>query len=360
MWSDADAPVGCDAMWTKVDAMTAAGLLGQERGYGVAQDGFFMGHATKLWATDALMSLAADHGITADNGAASWTITEEAQRRRPVITGDPIVLRPWKVMRDGYWRDEMGGTLPIPARDLARAAEMRAGVERLNDRLGRAVIRGIAPPVFRRTFVGDLRLGGRFFTLGPGSFSNAARADRRAMTIGGERVGEVDIRASQLTAFLTLTDPARLEGREDLYDLEGQPREAVKAFLVQTFGTGQPIRQWGANTTAAVRASNVNAVRRAVLEAYPTLAVVTAILPDDLRSALLPEQRGRAAGQHLAALEATMLARAVAAMMDADVVALPLHDALVVPCFSLGTAADAIKAAFNSVFGVTPAVSART
>jgi hypothetical protein len=71
-------------------------------------------------------------------------------------------------------------------------------------------------------------------------------AEKRArMTINGERVAEIDIRASYLTIFLSLHG-IQLDAQRDPYLLEGlgpSDRPAVKAWMVATFGNTKPIRR---------------------------------------------------------------------------------------------------------------------
>jgi hypothetical protein len=65
------------------------------------------------------------------------------------------------------------------------------------------------------------------------------------MTINGEPVAEIDIRASYLTIFLSLRGVQLPTG--DPYELPGlgpEHRNAVKAWIVATFGNSRPIVRW--------------------------------------------------------------------------------------------------------------------
>ena len=230
---------------------------------------------------------------------------------------------------------------------------------RLNEALKSVEITGAVPPIFRRTFLHDLRLGGRFVTPGQGSFSNMRKQDRARLVIAGEPAVEVDITASQPTAFLAMTDPERLRGSGDLYELPGFPRAAVKAFFVQTFGSGRPIRKWADGTDAAARAVSVKALRTAILARFPTLAEITAILPADLKASLPAGLHDRAAGQHLVYREGRMLSLALDRVMARRVFALPLHDALVVPASGAGEAQRVLGEVFAEQFGVWPVVKVK-
>ena len=110
------------------------------------------------------------------------------------------------------------------------------------------------------------------------------------MLINGEPVAEVDIHASYLTIFLTLTATPIPEG--NMYERVGMPRDAVKAFVTQTFGAGKPAARWAENTPAKVRAVKIAKVHDAVLAAYPRLVDPTVILPLDLAAELPKDLRG--------------------------------------------------------------------
>ena len=255
MWTDKATPVRREAFWAKVDAMVAAGLLGHELGVRALNGiGAPTGQATKLWPRLSLIALAAEHGVTADTFSTHWAISKKAEAAPTVAVGDTIILRPYKALRGSYWREEAQSALPIPEAHQAAAEAMREQLGRLNGRLASATITGIVPPTFRRSFTGDLRIGGRFWSVGAGSFSSATKAARRAMGINGESIVEVDLKASQLTAFLAITDPDRLNDRDDPYVLDGVPRQVLKAFIVQTFGSGTTGRRWAENTSENVRA----------------------------------------------------------------------------------------------------------
>src|ERR1700675_3058858 len=93
----------------------------------------------------------------------------------------------------------------------------------------------------------DWNLGGRLYSHRFTDSYQVRSADvRAAMTINGEPVAEIDIRASYLTIFLSLHG-IQLDTESDPYELEGlglSDRSAVKAWMVATFGNTKPIRRW--------------------------------------------------------------------------------------------------------------------
>jgi hypothetical protein len=76
-------------------------------------------------------------------------------------------------------------------------------------------------------------------------FLDAGNEERLNMTINDEPVAEIDVRASYLTIFLALHGIQLPEG--DPYELPGLGpghRNAVKQWMVATFGSSKPIVRW--------------------------------------------------------------------------------------------------------------------
>ena len=93
----------------------------------------------------------------------------------------------------------------------------------------------------------DWNFGGRLYSQHFSESYQVLSSDKRAkMTINGEPVSEIDIRASYLTIFLSLHG-IQLDSTKDPYDLPGlglSARPIVKAWMVATFGNQKPIRRW--------------------------------------------------------------------------------------------------------------------
>jgi hypothetical protein len=345
MWQHA--PVGFDAFWTATDALIAAGVVGTQRGVkGPPGFGGWQGLPTRLWPTERLRRLAIEHGISVDNATEHWALSAETQTRpQPIRFDDLVTIVP---MQD--W------TVPVSLKcDDATLGGMRRQVARVNDHVARASFSGMVFPVFARRFKGAWRLGGRLYALGGETFQNTKRRERGPMRINGERIMSVDATASQLSIFAHLTGMSdRMPA--DPYAIAGIPRDAVKTFCVQTFGSGMPIQQWGARTAAHVQAFKVAAVRDAVLAVYPAMAHVPAILPADLRAAVPESRLCWAAGQHLVYRESEAIVSAADYAVSYGVPALPLHDALLVPESGVKIAEDAMEGAYYTLIGVRPRI----
>ena len=90
----------------------------------------------------------------------------------------------------------------------------------------------------------DFDRGGRFYSAGEDSYQNLPSDERLKLTINGEAVAEVDVRASFITILYAMH---KLEFDGDPYvisDLGSEGRQAVKMFVAATIGNGAPIEKW--------------------------------------------------------------------------------------------------------------------
>ena len=119
--------------------------------------------------------------------------------------------------------------------------------------------------------------GGRFYSQPFVESYQVMSAERRGqMTINGEPVAEIDIRASYLTIFLSIHG-IQLETTEDPYALPGlgpEHRSAVKSWMVATFGSAKPIQRWPPRMLQKLpelRQHRVSTITKAASNKYPAL-----------------------------------------------------------------------------------------
>ena len=353
MW--AASPIGYNAFWAQADALRAAGLVGELPGNRFKTATGMSGHPTKLWATEALLEMAARHGVVKDAFADSWRRSERALAARPSVTPDKLIESLAVPLR----RLKAEVPCPLPATQLAEAERLRAQVLRLNEQLAAHDISGCLPPVLRRRFYGDLRLGGRFWAVGTDSYQVAKLTERRRWRIDGEPLVEVDIKASTLSVLLASIGQAIPADPYQHGALAALPREAVKAWVIQSLFNGRPKVRWTAEDKATVRAVPVKQVREAALRVYPALEDLQTLLPGDLAEAAPADRQGWVVGQWLSGLEAQVLSGALEHLLDEDVVALPLHDALFVPEGAVAAAQQALEGAFEGLLGTPPQLAVK-
>ncbi|NMJ43463.1 hypothetical protein GWK16_19605 [Roseomonas sp. JC162] len=243
------------------------------------------------------------------------------------------------------------GRARLAGADLAAATETVAA---LNERAATVPVTGCPRPVFRRTYHGTGH--GRLYALGGGgvAYQRMAAEDRlRDITIGGEPIVEVDARASHLTVLHALANIPLPEG--DPYALPGIPREAVKAFVTMTIGTGGPAKRWARDAGREDGWPPLASIRAAVIARFPFMRCPALLVPADFLPGV---GRERALSHYLMRLEADALATAMGILWrEHETLALPLFDCLLVPRSATGRAVEAIRTGYLVHAGEEPRVS---
>ncbi len=350
MWK-ASPIVGHHRFWGIVDAMRKAGLVTIQRGIRFpSKSRGYDGAPAVLQALQALFDLAEGCGATEGTSAQDWPIVDAVYAQPPRLTKEGLVI----CRRLGA---DDPGPAKLPPDQVEKLEALREYVAKLNDAVEKAKIRGCLPPVFRRIFKHDLRLGGRLYSIGHHSMQSLSSAERGIITINGAAVAELDIHASHLSMFLALTGTKELP-ESDLYAVGGLPREVVKAWLVQTFANGRPARRWARKTAETVREVQCSAAQAAVETAYPAFRQpLDVILPPDLRDRVPRDALGWAVGQYLAFRESEVIQAAIGRILEmTGHVALPVHDSLIVPASIAAFATDCLKTAFDWQAEVYPKI----
>jgi hypothetical protein len=215
-----------------------------------------------------------------------------------------------------------------------------------------AGVGGVAFRGLRRIFHdGDLpgfdwQRGGRFYSVpdGPEKLDGATR--RSVITIGGERVGEADLKAAQLCILYALKGLALDPSSTDPYTVAGVDRDIVKDWITKALGSGNvEYARWPRKAQDGYAAAHpghrlskdvpVATVREAMLARHPVLKH-------------LGEPGFRAVD--LQYHESEVMRRAMALLRQQGTPSLPVHDSLVVPVGALEDAAAAIRQAFAGYF----------
>ncbi len=313
---------------------------------GLAARQHFMGAASRLWPAPALLRLAEEHGISPANVKQHFGVRLAGVVPKAPAEDGPLLRLRGVAERHGAIPE----TLPYDPQEPAFAAIL-AGIERHNERAAVTPITGCSVvPRWRRTFVLNTDLGGRWSALGGVlGYQSANEATRLQMTIDGEAVAEVDLSSSHLTLLHHLFGLPRPAG--DLYDIPGVSRDAAKAFTVITLGNGAPpAKRWPPKTLSdspALAQEDYGTVREAICARYPFLAEpwrAVASLSDlaEPKRLLLSKLNG---------MEARIITDAVEAVWTAGEaqgrrwLALPMHDGLVVPESAVAATVEAFRAA---------------
>lgn len=331
--------IGARTALAALDALTAAGLLVYHPGFRreVMPGSYGGGWASRWHPTAALMDLAETHGVAPGTIADAFRRVG-AETIRPAPPAELVEVKPL-------------GKSRLTGRDLADAVETVAA---LNERAAAVPVRGCSLPVFRRTYHGAGH--GRFYVLGGAhAFQHMRAEDRlRDIIMDGEAIAEVDTRASHLTIMHALAGLPLPDG--DLYAFPGIPRDAVKAFVTMTIGTGKPAQRWARDTGRKDRWPPLADIRAAVFKRMPFMRCPALLVPPDFAPGV---GRERALSHYLTRLEADALATAMGILWrDRGTLALPLHDCLLVPRSAASKAAEALRTGYLLHTGEEPRMSA--
>ena len=346
-------PVPARQYLAAYDALLALGLIQQSRsiryGSGIVwiEGGpeHFAGKAPRLWPAHALLDLAVAHGVT------PATVTKDFGDTYP--TRPPAV--PELVQVFTLKRPRKSEKAPVAIRHGdPLVARIRQEVESSNEWLGQHEVRGCLPPRLKRVFTASWLLGGRWYAVGnEGNYQRMSEGERLGIIIDRAPVAEVDVKACHLSIMHGLLGLPLPEG--DPYEFPGAPRPVVKAWITGTLGKGSPVRQWAKRTLKAnpeLSGHDAGEIGRIICERYgflrsPARAVAGPAGLDRLAYVGPPE---RLLTHRLMAIEAEALTMAMWFMRaEWHILALPLHDALIVPHDAVAETGDSLRVAFQRV-----------
>jgi hypothetical protein len=230
------------------------------------------GHAARFWATGKLMRLAASYGIHADNVSDHFA---------PEPPKNPLVLKDYAV---GKGKDKESGRRikwKNTRYDTAEAKRLEEDVRELNAFLARFELTGGEHYGYERIFNNQSwKKGGRLYSSGDGCYQRLSELERLKMTINGEPVAEIDIKASFLTIYHAMAKQP-LEGLGDPYAaIADMDRSIVKLWTTISFGNSNPATRWPAKTAKDFKketGKDLSKVARAkdiaqkMLETFPAL-----------------------------------------------------------------------------------------
>lgn len=196
----------------------------------------------------------------------------------------------------------------------------------------------------------DWDLGGRLYGVGGNSYQTLKKAKRLDIKINGEAVVELDINASYLRILHGLRGFA-LPNSEDIYAIDGIERALVKAWVSCTFGHTKFHRAWPKTVVEELDKRGITGWRE---HSYPSLKTKVLEHLSVLRD--WPECGIRWSGlmyQESEAMIATM-----ESLRSQGIVALPVHDSLIVPKSKKRLAHDVLKKTFENRFSVSFVIKA--
>jgi hypothetical protein len=226
------------------DAWVACGMLEVKPGYtetvefDPGERTRTRGKASRFRASPKLLEVCAEHGVTPQNAGEHFSYPPPEH---------PLVLTA-SSRRVGSWK-EAGP--PMEFERTPRTEALERVVKELNAFLAQHVFRGATHRWFKRIFnEGDKpnfnwNKGGRLYSDGKDSYQQLPRSERLKITIDGEPVCEIDIRASYLTILHgRYNEPFEVSEEHDPYAIAGLPRSVVKKWCAVRFGTKMALTKW--------------------------------------------------------------------------------------------------------------------
>ena len=351
------APVGYTTFDRSIKAAKSLGYLehvkGSRRDIGT---GSWAGHSSRFRATDTLLKMAADAGVTPADGASHFGEDKAAVAKRPIL-----ILKSDKKKR---YREKTGGA-PVPV-DLTHplAAIHAKQMEEINTSIRDHTIELPAQAGFPRMnrFKGFHRVfscggkssygynqGGRAYPVG-GSYQGLEREWRPYLLIDGETSAEVDLGSSQVRIMFALLG-APIGPDDDPYDLPGNPRDVAKLWFMQTVGHYRFHRGWTSDNRKEYT-KTINP-RHDLSKKYPIRVV-----EERARSRWPQLEYWEGSGIMWGTLqyeEAQIIIGAIYTLsVEHGVPAFPVHDSIIVPTSQQELAMKALGDSFYARFEVLP------
>ena len=304
--------------------------------------------APRFRATQKLLTMAAEREITPATVSSHFT---------PGLPQHPLVLKTTSV-RAGGAKDK-GKRIKLPR--TARAAELEGQMQKLNEFMADFTLRGGTHRGFVRVFNnGDnpsfnWNMGGRLCSDGKDSYQNLSKGERLNMTIDGEAVCEIDIRASYLTILhAKYHKPFTVSNDNVPYHIPGIDRFVVKNWILICLGSKALPKRWPTKVRAEYTELKdgrnlskdypIKVVGKVVIEKFPLLG----------RWSDLPDTWATLMYQESEAILKTMLD-----LMSKDIPSFPVHDSIIVPASKENTAYELLSNHYREVCGVVPALVVR-
>jgi hypothetical protein len=323
-------PIGARIFTRTIQAMVAVGLIQQKDGRRTGPNDSF---ASRYWPTADLLRLAEQHGLTPANIRQHFRFNAPKQA--------PEVEQPLRLTAPAE-RKKRPEPLPFdPA--APEASHLLQQIEAMNSFAAGFEVQNALPPRWHRKFTHDWQHHGRYYAVGgEGNYQHKAPQDRLGIQINGEAVVEVDISASHLTLLHAVLGLELPDG--DLYAIPGVSRSLAKGWINATISKGSPVKRWSPDMREALgaeAAASPVTVGIAVLARYPFLGC----LPQALAGRPWAPAEDRLLSHRLMFIEASIITQAMEELKSCGVLALPMHDGLIVPAPAQDAARAAMMAA---------------
>jgi hypothetical protein len=330
-----DVPVTYDVFMGMLKGLEALRYVGLEKGSMSLR-------ATTFWATDKLVKLAEHYGVHLDN------ISEHF---RPEPPHNPLVLR-GRGSRVG--RKKIRGDIIKNYKRTETTRQLEADIRELNAFLAACDISGGEHHGYIRSFNNrSWRKGGRLYSVGGGYQQMSPPEKRLQMTINGEAVAEIDIKASHLTIYHAKLK-APLSRDSDPYEGVGVDRAVAKLWTVASFGNSTPATKWppemardykkdtGKDLSKVAKAKDIG---KKMLEAFPALRKLESF-------------KGRDIWGDLQFIEAEAVINTMLILKrEHSIPSLSMHDGIIVPRSGVRWTKSILTQQYRRFVGVEPVLT---
>ena len=306
--------------------------------------------AARWRATDKLLRIAAFRGITPAN------VHDHFHQRLPER---PLVLRA-PSRRDQ--KDKVRGKR-IAFRQTPQTEAIEYDLKRFNVFLDGFEIDGGNHRGYTRIFNNGSSdgyswdKGGRLYSLCHDSYQSMSKEARSLMTIDGDAVAEIDVRASYLTVLHGLSGKP-FDVAEDAYDLEGLlpmplgkelTRWAVKKWAVVVLGHGKHMTRWPDEAVEEFKSATGLVLGRV----YPIREIRRAM---ELKHPIFKEWGSLGLSwAELMFHESEAMLGAMLELMDSDgIPSLTVHDSLIVRESDVEQAQETLRRSYRKACGIEP------
>jgi len=318
----------------------------------------YRGYTTRFRATQRLLDFCADHGVRPE------TVHEHFVAALPE---KPLVLKGTST-RNQYTYEKVRGRV-LRFEPTAEAEFLEAEVRELNEFFDGFELRGGTHRGFIRVFNnGDdpkfsWNKGGRLYSHGKVNYQTMKRSERLRMTINGEAVCEIDIRASYLTIFHAWHDQ-QLDPMRDPYELPGfgkEARDVVKMWFVAAFGADGHPERWPRDFVKEYREETGRTLGkgRNLGRDYP----IKSITPQALETYPLLRDLGKrkhAWAELMWQESAAMIETMLVLKRRHSIPSLSVHDSLIVPLSQGPLAAATLRRVYHQIIQVEPKLVLKT
>ncbi|MBN2970676.1 hypothetical protein JW805_01425 [Roseomonas aeriglobus] len=346
--------VGYRAAQNALHGMVDAGLLAKAGGNYDREEGVGQGTVTRFWPTVELIEEMTRYGLRAGEIDKHFV---RVPNRLPSLS--PVLLNTAKKRRG----NRMPKGDPMTVNFLhPKVARYAAQVERITAYTARATFTGMTFVGFQRLFnLGDdpefdWNKGARLWERGGYQQLPRKRDEgytgiiRPEIKINGSKTVEVDIASSHLTIFLH-THGIAFDPNTDLYHIPGFERDIIKKCVNLCLSESRVPTRWPSdmkekyfkkNGCHIDRDHSFKTIRDACFDLYP-------ILRD--------RKKYKITWADLQFIESEAVINAVERLnVEFDVVALPVHDSLIVTENNRDVAISVFKDEFRKVVGIIPRI----